>query len=50
MTIQMDKSLSKTQCVGCGNYPMLLHWYKNEEMTLPKCCKNCYNMMVQLER
>lgn len=50
MTMKTDKSLPKTQCVGCRNYPMLLHWYKNEEMTLPKCCKNCYNMMVQLER
>lgn len=47
--MKVDKSLPKTQCVGCANYPMLLAWYKNEEMDLPESCRRCHQKLVSFE-
>ena len=49
MTMKNDKSLPKNQCVGCGNYPMLLQWYKNEEMNCPQCCRYCAKRLIAIE-
>lgn len=47
--MKTDKSLPKTQCVGCVNYSLLLDWYKNEEMPQPQCCKHCAKKLVSFE-
>lgn len=44
-----DVTLPPTLCVDCLRYPILLAWYREEELILSKECQNCRNTIYSLE-